>query len=230
MIVLYIASIIGSLTLPVNSTENNSFGLDHRIWSKCDANGSRTCGSDIGRAILCDDNSEFIKIQQCYCLYYDQMRNMSLLGTCMTTCFQRSQYSTLFRYSVSNATLFNDVMCSPSVDGIDLHREGRFCGRCQVDYGLAVYSYQYTNCIPCADYGLKNWLKYFAVSLLPLTLFYILVVTLRLSVTSSRLNGVLFILQCLMSPLQLRIYNGMLYAKRPVNKHDFSPALVVASY
>ncbi len=110
-----------------------------------------------------------------------------------------------------------------------LHREGRFCGRCQVDYGLAVYSYQYTNCIPFTDYGLKNWLKYFAVSLLPLTLFYILVVTLRLSVTSSRLNGVLFILQCLMSPLQLRIYNGMLYAKRPINKHDFSPALVVAT-
>ena len=89
------------------------------------------------------------------------MRNMSLLGTCMTTCYQRSQYSTLFRYSVSNATLFNDVVCIASVDGIDLHREGHFCGRCQVDYGLAVYSYQSTNCIPCTDYGLKNWLKYF---------------------------------------------------------------------
>ncbi len=41
-----VSVIIGGLMLSVNST---SFDRDHKIWSKCDANDSCSCGSDIGR-------------------------------------------------------------------------------------------------------------------------------------------------------------------------------------
>ena len=53
--------------------------------------------------------------------------------------------------------------------------------------------------------GTKNWLKYFAVALLPLTVFYFLVVILRISVASSHL---IFALQCLLSPLMQRIFES----------------------
>lgn len=89
-----------------------------------------------------------------------------------------------------------------------LNRVGRFCGGCDEGYGLSAYSYQFFSCVSCKDYGYKNWLIYFAVSLLPLTVFYVLAVMLSLNVTSSGLNGVILIIQCLSSPLQMTIMQG----------------------
>ena len=87
--------------------------------------------------------------------------------------------------TVTETSTFNADLCFDM-----LNRQGRFCGKCKEGHGLAVYSYQYYSCIQCRDYGYKNWLKYFTVALLPLTLFYILAVLLRLNVTSSTLNGI----------------------------------------
>ena len=56
-------------------------------------------------------------------------------------------------------------------------------------------------------------MKYFVVALLPLTVFYFLVVILRISVASSHLNGIVFALQCLFSPLFQRIFDGLFNAR-----------------
>ena len=50
------------------------------------------------------------------------------------------------------------------------------------------------------------------MALLPLTVFYFLVVILRISVASSHLNGIIFALQCLVSPLMQRIFESCLDA------------------
>ena len=108
---------------------------------------------------------------------------------------------------MENATKVNDDVCT-SV--IHTHREGRFCGRCKQGYGLAAYSYHYTSCIPCKDYGYKNWLIYFTVALLPLTLFYIFMVVFKVSFTSSYINGFVFSIQCALSPIARRILDAWL--------------------
>ena len=183
---------------------------DQKVWSKCNSTACG-CGESISDSILCSEaeDPDVLRVKPCYCMYYDNTTNLTVAGKCLFTCYtsgiSRNYYLTLTRYSVQDWELFNSDMCNHSVD---LHREGRFCGRCMKDYGLAVYSYHYTSCIPCTDYGYKNWLKYFAVALVPLTLFYFLVVLLRINVPSSRLNGIVFVIQCMLSPFQLRVIKG----------------------
>lgn len=184
-----------------------------KIWSTCYSNGSCFCGSSLKKSVQCSNESDRILIQPCYCMYYDPTKNMSVAGHCMFTCFyppylNRDLYYSIDGYEVYNTTLFNttkfnDLMCNAYYP---LQREGRFCGRCKDKYGLAVYSYDYASCINCTAVGYKSWLKYLAIAFLPLTVFYVLVVTFRVSVTTSRLNGVLFVVQCILSPLQLRVF------------------------
>ena len=198
--------IICSLVL-VNASIGSE--VNCKIWSSQlipDASGEYPCGVDKIGAVQCNKTQKFQKILACYCIYWDQDANKTVVGSCMPTYF--NTFYLIERYSISNRTLFNKAACSQPSTVVDTHREGCFCGRCEPQYGLAAYSYQYTICVPCTDYGYKNWLQYFAVALLPLTVFYFFVVVLRVSVASSHLNSIVFALQCLLSPLMQRIFNG----------------------
>ena len=129
------------------------------------------------------------------CIYYDTNLKSFIVGSCLFTC-------TLIEschFEISNTSELNHLMCDK------FHRMRRFCGQCQEGYGLAVYSYHYISCIPCKDYGYKNWIRYFTVALLPLTVFYIILLLLRFNITSSGLNGALVILQLGTSPIQMLV-------------------------
>ena len=211
----YLLSLIICSLVLVNASVD--LEVNRKIWSQWipDANGEYPCGVDKIGVVQCDENDKYLKIHACYCIYWDQDTNESVVGSCLITCYYARNSSPFYpieRYSISNGTLFNEAVCSLSTSYVDTHREGRFCGRCKPLHGLAAYSYQYTICVPCTDYGYKNWLKYFAVALLPLTVFYFLVVILRISVASSHLNGIVFALQCLVSPLMQRTFTGWFFS------------------
>ena len=166
-------------------------------------NGACACSSsDKYRPVNCStDSDKTITIQQCYCMYYDPTQNLSIVGHCYYSCYKF--HGTKKR--ITSSIQFNDDICSQYGH---LNRIGRFCGRCNDTYGLAAYSYQLFSCIPCQNYGYRNWLRYFAVALLPLTVFYIAAVLLSFNVTSSSLNGIVFVMQCLLSPLQVTLLQG----------------------
>jgi hypothetical protein len=72
---------------------------------------------------------------------------------------------------------------------------------------MAPYSDLLIDCVQCEHYGFKNWLKYFAIALLPLTLFYILAVFLSWNITSSSFSGIVVVAQCIASsPLRSKLY------------------------
>ena len=182
---------------------------DQKVWSVCNENGTCTCGPDLFDAVLC--NEDEIRIQDCYCMFYDMQTNTSSMGTCFFSCFNRlsndkQQYIfySVEHYSISNGSLFNADICNNDFTLASMNREGRFCGRCKSGFGLAAYSYHFTACIECTDYGYKNWIKYFAIALLPLTLFVILIIVLKINVPSSHLNGVVFGMQIFTSPILMR--------------------------
>ena len=202
-----------SLVLVNTSIENESSEVNRKNWSQSipDATGEYPCSVYKFGVVKCNETQNYLEIHACYCIYWDQDTNETVVGNCIQTCFYTRNSGSFYRierYFISNGTLLNKAACSPSTSYVDTHREGRFCGRCKPQYGLAAYSYQYTICVPCTDYRYKNWLQYFAVALLPLTVFYFLVVVLRVSVASSHLNGIIFALQCLLSPCMQRIFNG----------------------
>ena len=183
-----------------------------KVWSQYDSNGVSECGSDLNHAILCSDDQ--LQLEACYCLYYDHTLNTTIAGSCMGTCYSVTfdYYHHLQRFPVRNASEFNSAMCGVNTSYVQTNREGRFCGKCKEGYGLAAYSYHYTTCVPCSEYSYKNWLRYFTVAFLPLTVHFLLVVLFRVSATSSRLNGPVFMIQCICSPIQLRLLDGFLYA------------------
>ena len=92
--------------------------------------------------------------------------------------FYTAWYSKIITNSSTN---LNSETCGP------YKRKGLMCGQCIKDYGLSVYSYNLA-CVKCVDYK-YNWLKYIAVAYLPLTAFFLIIITFKLSANSSLLIG-----------------------------------------
>ena len=213
VLVLYVAV----NTVSTSDSDAVNISTDIKVWSDCNSTGDCICGVHVKKAVLCTEDE--LWVQPCYCMYYDDTMNKTLLGNCLFTCYYfnasrvRRYYYAVTRHSIQNASAFNKEMCGPVASLIETHRTGRFCGQCEEGHGLAVYSYQFTTCIPCTEYGYRNWLKYFAAALLPLTLFYFLVVILRINITSSHLNGVIFTFQLMTSPIQMQILDGWARAR-----------------
>ena len=79
------------------------------------------------------------------------------------------------------------------------------CTECVDGYAYPVYSYSLA-CVECKDYE-YNWLKYIAVAFLPLTVFYIIVILFRISVTSGAMNGYVLMCQLITTPMNVRLFN-----------------------
>ena len=80
------------------------------------------------------------------------------------------------------------------------NRTGRLCKNCINDNGISVFSNTY-DCVECTELGI-NWLIYVAVTILPLTLFFLIVVIFHVGVTSPQANGYIFFSQIMTIPLQ----------------------------
>ena len=94
------------------------------------------------------------------------------------------------RYQVivksNNMTEFNDNACH----SLQMNRTGQMCGSCVKGFAPPVYSYSLA-CVNCTDYK-YNWIKYIAVAYLPLTVFFVIVITFRISAVSGAMNGFYF--------------------------------------
>ena len=77
-------------------------------------------------------------------------------------------------------------------------------------YSPPVYSY-YPHCVNCTS-GTNNWPKYLAVSLLPTTVFFLGILTLRLRATSPLLNGYIMLCQIITAPPIQRLIAYSIYA------------------
>ena len=79
------------------------------------------------------------------------------------------------------------------------NRTGKLCNKCTNGTGISVFSSTY-KCIECTDLT-KDWLIYIAVTILPLTLFFIIVVIFQVGVISPQANGYIFFSQIITIPL-----------------------------
>ena len=93
-----------------------------------------------------------------------------------------------------NTSDIEDFMCGP------YNRKDRMCGQCKDGFTTSAYSYD-LRCVKCSG----NWAKYVAVALLPLTAFFIVVVTFRISVTLPPMVALVHILQQIVAPQGIRV-------------------------
>ena len=89
----------------------------------------------------------------------------------------------------------NDSFCGK------INRSGRLCSKCKAGYGVAVYSPSF-KCVKCKE-SHTNWLRYFAMELVPLTIFFLIVFTFHISITSAATNAFIFFSQVISLPFEV---------------------------
>ena len=165
-------------------------------WFTPNDNTSCECGSSLGGLVDCDGRSKNVSLFECYCMTFDVNGSMLVVGPCpYGECFLANDFHS-YHPLPSNTSKLNEL-CRR------FHRDGQLCGRCEDGFVLPVYSYN-LSCVKCEnDYG-SNWVKYLAASLLPLTLFLIVIVVFRVKVTSGLMNAFILLCQAMSLPALLR--------------------------
>ena len=137
---------------------------------------------------------------------YNSKLKLLLVGSCQFTCRQaRGDYINV----TANASFqLNELLCGR------FKRQGQMCESCMDGYAPPVYSYS-LSCVECTS---NNWAKYMAVSLLPVTAFYIVSIIVRFSITSPIMSGLIICLQLVLSPPNQRVLVSSLPNVRAANR------------
>ena len=162
------------------------------LWTvaKNDTEGCECAQSD-QQIMRCNTSPYSVSVRLLQCMTADTDMN-TVVGPCLynsNNTFGRPHVKAKFDFytawyskiTTNSLTNLNTDVCG------SYKRKGLMCGQCINDYGLPVYSYN-LSCVKCVDYK-YNWLKYIAVAYLPLTVFYLIIITLKLSANSSLLIG-----------------------------------------
>ena len=159
-------------------------------------NGTCTFGDDLNGIVNFESNE--VMVLDCYCITADKTGNKAVVGHCFFNCANlTTSKSDLIYHRVAKYVSDLNETCSY------LHRTGTLCGKCMSGYVSPAYSYnmKYIKC----PHTHHNWLKYVAVAFLPLIVFMIIILVFRVNVSSPKLHALVFALQNLATPVNMRI-------------------------
>ena len=164
------------------------------------------CAHSLQRIVLCQNEPYSLQLFACFCMTYNSKLNLLLVGSCQFTCKQaRSDYINI---TANTSFQLNELLCGR------FKRQGQMCGSCMDGYAPPIYSYS-LSCVNCTS---SNWAKYVAVSLLPVTTFYVVTIMVRFSATSPKMNGLIICLQLVFSPPNQRVLVSSLSHVRAANR------------
>ena len=171
------------------------------------------CGETYYNTVSCNEDTKEVGVLDCHCMTFDSTLNATVLGAYFLNCENVTKSYNDFIYHIVPRDI---ASANNSVCGY-LYRTGTLCGQCIDGYYPAVYSYIF-DCVQCSDEHLNsNWGLYVTVAYLPLTMFIICLFLFRVSVTSPKLNAIIFITQTFVSPIHGRIVLMATKHNPPVN-------------
>ena len=165
-------------------------------WLKPSNGTSCMCGSSLGARVDCHNSSGKVGVLRCYVMTFDVNESALVVGSSLYGCVVEKVANPYYPLP-SNTSELNELCSS-------YHRKGQLCGRCEDGFVLSVYSYN-TSCVNCTNHYASNWIKYLAVSFLPPTLFFIVIVTCRVRITSGVMNAFILLCQTMSLPALSRI-------------------------
>lgn len=156
------------------------------VWmSKVRYNNSfQTCECDMAPTLQCIGTTTF-DLEKQHCLSYDASSEQVLVGLCPYSYYQQNYIKTL-KPNVTPSEL-NTALCGP------LNREGLLCSKCTPGHGIPIFSKVEDRCMKCGSPFV--WPLYFALVLLPITLFYILIAVFNLPATHPPFTAYIFYCQ-----------------------------------
>ena len=182
------------------NTENQVFvsHCQNRTWLVESNTGECECGDSLDGPVLCDRNTKEVFISSQYCMSYNRHRGEEVVGRCpyVYTSFYELNITHVGQYIKlpGNVSELEHLFCD------HLNREGYFCKTCKKGYHFPMYP-DFLKCVKCdPKHYTRNWILYVVISFLPLTIFLILVVCLRISATSAPMNAFIFVSQIISLP------------------------------
>ena len=170
------------------------------------------CGADHYDTVKCNATLNETYILDCHQMSFDDKLQRVIAGLSFYGCLNQAQPGQIYHQVPANRSQINEVMCN------HFSREGRLCGACKKGYSPLVYSYQ-LHCKQCSEVESKgNWVKFMAVAFIPLTVFYIFVVSFKFNANSPQLHGFVIYAQFVASPANIRVItSGWRYHSVPLS-------------
>ena len=129
-------------------------------------------------------HGKFIELKESYCVF--SMDNSTLSVAICPYSYYQQDYLRNINLSVTPDE-FNKMMCGP------LNRQGLFCSKCKPGYSIPVFSKVVDECVKCDSRF--AWPLYLALVLIPITVFYILVIIFKFSATHPPITAYIFYCQ-----------------------------------
>ena len=164
-------------------------------WFKETENGSCECGHDLGAVIRCDKNTKKVSIRAGYCMTYDSSSEELLVGFANYYGYMGGRDRA---YSVvpTIITTLNDTMCTK------YGKRGFLCGECIDPLGVPINSL-FNECVKCKELYAVG--MYLLLVIIPITIFFILVVMFRFNFTSGPFLGYIIFCQLLVLFIRKRL-------------------------
>ena len=182
---------------PPTLTTNCTKDADCPPWGEC-SNDRCACREELNNyfSVKCNNETLELSVIKCHCVTFDNKTEQLLEGNCIENWenpYNEEQYMPLPKEVLK----INQFMCEER-----WNRTGRLCGKCLPGHSPLAYSYD-MRCVKCPE-GNKNIWKYILVAFGPLTIFYFLVLFLKINAISSYLHGYLIFSQVISIPAFVR--------------------------
>ena len=144
--------------------------------------------------------------------------DVAAYGYCPYFAANKTVYVTLYKayyYHINFSYHLTEQTCGP------LNRKGLLCSECYEGYGPAVYAFS-NECVSCHGSVYGRWALHLFVSLFPITVFYIMVITFNICAASPPFTA--YVLFCQLFSSLNRIYFS---TSTNVDIHDPSQALLL---
>ncbi len=145
--------------------------------------GVCTCGNTLDSTVQCYGEDR-VKVRYTFCMSYDPNTQLTLVGNCP---YSNKNSTGSYVVQPKNQSLLNENLCGW------INRSGFMCNSCKKGLGVAVMLY--TSCVKCHGKW-TGWMLYFTVALVPLTIFFLMLVFCRIK-NSERIRSLICISQLL---------------------------------
>ena len=147
------------------------------------------CVDSLREAVRCDEVEQRSHVSVGYCMTFDNATGMVYSGLCPYNYFIVESEG-LWVPLPQNVSELNEYLCGA------FNREGTLCGHCIKGYGLSVYSPD-LRCSNCSQHS--GWAWYLFTEFVLQTIFFLIIIIFRVSITTASLNAFVLYSQILAS-------------------------------
>ena len=113
-------------------------------------NHTSKCGNDLDGIVVCYNTTQSVYLHRCYCIFYNEDTNDTVVGNCQYSCFQSTMRHSPYFSLPSNVSKLENTVCQ------QYHREGQLCGRCNDTFNCPTCLLLHSGL--CAVFGLQQQL------------------------------------------------------------------------